>query len=94
MLCWAWNAPGPGAPATVSGIEPDTAKPLCARPAQAGNAAARLLGLTPAARVLPVQPDEPHVAAAKEAARARVAVSRALRGGGAGAAGLAAAAQW
>ncbi|GBF89848.1 amine oxidase [Raphidocelis subcapitata] len=61
---------------------------------QAGNAAARLLGLAPAARVLPVQPDEPHVAAAKEAARARVVLSRALRGGGAGGAALAAVARW
>lgn len=46
---------------------------------QAGNSAARLLGLTPAARVLPVEPDEPHIAAAKDAARARAQLQGALR---------------
>jgi len=49
---------------------------------QAGNSAARLLGLTPAVRVLPVEPDEPHVAAAKGAARASVALRDALRATG------------
>uniref|UniRef100_A0A383VMW8 Amine oxidase domain-containing protein n=1 Tax=Tetradesmus obliquus TaxID=3088 RepID=A0A383VMW8_TETOB len=33
---------------------------------QAGNRAAAQLGLAPGARVLPVEPDEPHVAAAKQ----------------------------
>ncbi len=43
---------------------------------QAGNAAARRCGLAPRARVLPAEPAEPHMAAAKEAAR----VARALEG--------------
>lgn len=36
---------------------------------QAGNAAANFLGLAPAVRVLPVEPDEPQVMAAKELLR-------------------------
>lgn len=36
---------------------------------QAGNHAAARLGLRPVARVLPVEPDEPHVTAAKELLR-------------------------
>jgi hypothetical protein len=36
---------------------------------QAGNRAAARLGLAAVSRVLPVEPDEPHVAAAKEALR-------------------------
>ncbi len=44
---------------------------------QAGNAAARRCGLVPRSRVLPPEPDEPHIAAAKEAAR----VAKVLEGG-------------
>ncbi|KAI8467660.1 MAG: hypothetical protein J3K34DRAFT_523548 [Monoraphidium minutum] len=47
---------------------------------QAGNSAARLLGLTPRVVVLPAEPDEPHIAAAKAAARGKAAAKRALRG--------------
>eukprot|EP00879_Flechtneria_rotunda_P025332 GHRR01026911.1.p1 GENE.GHRR01026911.1~~GHRR01026911.1.p1 ORF type:complete len:257 (+),score=94.03 GHRR01026911.1:1586-2356(+) len=36
---------------------------------QAGNHAARMLGLRPAAQIIPVEPDEPHVTAAKEVLR-------------------------
>lgn len=50
--------------------------------AQAGNRAAACLGLQPAARVLPVEPDEPHVAAAKEAARLPLQLGQLLRGSG------------
>ena len=46
---------------------------------QAGNAAARRCGLVPRVVVLPVEPDEPHVAAAKEAARVARALGGALR---------------
>ena len=46
---------------------------------EAGNGAARLLGLAPRYGVLPVEPDEAHVAAAKELARVGVGVGGALR---------------
>lgn len=43
---------------------------------QAGNRAAARLGLIPAARVIPVEPDEPHVAAAKELLRTQRQLSK------------------
>lgn len=48
----------------------------------AGNRAASHLGLTPVARVLPVQPDEPHIAAAKAAVRVQRTLTRSVGGGG------------
>jgi len=47
---------------------------------QAGNAAARFLGLTPAARVIPVEPDEPQVAAAKDLLRTQRQVQQLVVG--------------
>lgn len=48
---------------------------------QAGNAAASFLGLTPSARVLPVEPDEPQVAAAKDFLRTQRQVQQLVTGG-------------
>lgn len=50
-------------------------------PQQAGNAAARFLGLTPVARVLPVEPDEPQVTAAKDLLRTQRQVQQLVTGG-------------
>ncbi|KAF8062940.1 hypothetical protein HT031_003779 [Scenedesmus sp. PABB004] len=51
---------------------------------QAGNRAAARLGLAPVARVIPVEPDEPHVAAAKAALRLQRQLGAALTLGGRG----------
>ena len=43
---------------------------LCCGAMQAGNAAAKFMGLAPVSTVLAVEPDEAHLAAAKALARA------------------------
>jgi hypothetical protein len=53
---------------------------VCAH-AQAGNAAASFLGLAPAAQVLPVAPDEPQIAAAKDLLRTQRQLAQLARGG-------------
>lgn len=48
---------------------------------QAGNAAASFLGLIPVARVVPVEPDEPQIAAAKDFLRTQRQVQQLVTGG-------------
>jgi hypothetical protein len=70
-----WVAQGPG----THGAKGLSQEKAYVTGLQAGNAAARRCGLVPQARALPPEPDEPHIAAAKEAARVAKVLEAGLR---------------